>query len=186
MKFRCKVCGQIVEVKEGERCPICGADFSKLEPIAEEPSKEELVWACKHEVGVAQGVDQFVLEGCRDHFKGECSEVGMYLAMARVALREGYPGVALLFEQIAKEEAEHAAKFAELLGEVITDSTKANLEKMIAGEHGACKSKLDIAKRAKELNYDAIHDAVHEMAKDEQRHGASLLAMYNRFFKEEK
>ena len=116
-------------------------------------------------------------------FKGECSEVGMYLAMARVALREGYPGIALLFEQIAKEEAEHAAKFAELLGEVITDSTKANLEKMIAGEHGACKSKLDIAKKAKELNYDAIHDAVHEMAKDEQRHGAALEAMLKRYFK---
>ena len=183
MKFRCKVCGQIVEVKEGERCPICGAAFEKLEPIAEEPKSDELVWACKHEVGVAQGVDPFVLEGCRDHFKGECSEVGMYLAMARVALREGYPGVALLFEQIAKEEAEHAAKFAELLGETITDSTKANLEKMIAGENGACKSKLEIAKRAKELNYDAIHDAVHEMAKDEQRHGAALEAMLKRYFK---
>lgn len=183
MKYRCKVCGQIVEIKEGENCPICGADFSKLEPIVEEESNKELVWACKHDIGVAQGVDQFVLEGCRDHFKGECSEVGMYLAMARQALREGYPEIALLFEQIAKEEAEHAAKFAELLGEVVYPDTKKNIEKMLMGENGACASKLDIAKKAKELNYDAIHDAVHEMAKDEQRHGAALQAVLQRYFK---
>ena len=183
MKYRCKVCGQIVEVKEGERCPICGADFSKLEPIVEEPKSDQLVWACKHDIGVAKGVDEFVLQGCRDHFKGECSEVGMYLAMARQALREGYPEIAMLFEQIAKEEAEHAAKFAEMLGEVVAPDTKANIEKMLAGENGACASKLEIAKRAKELNYDAIHDAVHEMAKDEQRHGAALEAMLRRYFK---
>ncbi len=182
MKYRCKVCGQIVDVKEGESCPICHADFSKLEPVVEE-AKGPLTWACKHEVGVAQGVDDEVLQGCRDHFRGECSEVGMYLAMARVALREGYPEIAMLFEQVAKEEAEHAAKFAELLGEVVTDSTKANIEKMLAGENGACASKLEIAKKAKILNYDAIHDAVHEMAKDEQRHGAALEAMLNRYFK---
>ncbi len=183
MKYRCKVCGQIVEVKEGDPCPICGADFSKLETILEEPKSDKLVWACKHDIGVAQGVDPFVLQGCRDHFKGECSEVGMYLAMARQALREGYPEIAMLFEQIAKEEAEHAAKFAELLGEVVVADTKANIEKMLAGENGACASKLDIAKKAKELNYDAIHDAVHEMAKDEQRHGAALEAMLKRYFK---
>ena len=183
MKYRCKVCGQIVEVKEGEPCPICGADFSKLEPILEEPKADKLEWACKHDIGVAQGVDPFVLQGCRDHFKGECSEVGMYLAMARQALREGYPEIAMLFEQIAKEEAEHAAKFAELLGEVVAADTKANIEKMLAGENGACASKLEIAKKAKELNYDAIHDAVHEMAKDEQRHGAALEAMLKRYFK---
>ncbi|MCR5184849.1 MAG: NADH peroxidase [Bacilli bacterium] len=183
MKYRCKVCGQIVNVDEGDSCPICGADFSKLEPVIEENPNKELTWACKHDIGVAQGVDEFVLQGCRDHFKGECSEVGMYLAMARQALREGYPEIALLFEQIAKEEAEHAAKFAELLGEVVVADTKKNIEKMLAGENGACASKLEIAKKAKELNYDAIHDAVHEMAKDEQRHGAALEAMLKRYFK---
>ena len=183
MKYRCKVCGQIVEVKEGEPCPICGANFSMLEPLEEHPAKGELKWACKHDVGVAKGVDPFVLQGCRDHFKGECSEVGMYKAMARQALREGYPEIALLFEQIAHEEAEHAAKFAELLGETLEADTKANIEKMLAGENGACASKLEIAKKAKELNYDAIHDAVHEMAKDEQRHGAALEAMLKRYFK---
>ena len=182
MKYRCKVCGQIVEVKEGDPCPVCGADFEKLEPLEEEPG-QKLVWACKHDIGVAKGVDEFVLQGCRDHFKGECSEVGMYLAMARQALREGYPEIALLFEQIAKEEAEHAAKFAELLGELVYADTKKNIEKMLAGENGACASKLEIAKKAKELNYDAIHDAVHEMAKDEQRHGAALEAMLQRYFK---
>ena len=183
MKYRCKVCGQIVEVAEGEPCPICGASHDKLVPIEESPKAGELKWACEHEIGVAQGVDEFVLQGCRDHFKGECSEVGMYMAMARQALREGYPEIALLFEEIAKEEAEHAAKFAELLGEVVVADTKANIEKMLAGENGACASKLEIAKKAKELNYDAIHDAVHEMAKDEQRHGAALEAMLKRYFK---
>ena len=182
MKYRCKVCGQIVDIKEGDRCPICGADFSKLEPMKEE-TVGNLTWACKHDIGVAKGVDEFVLQGCRDHFKGECSEVGMYKAMARQALREGYPEIAMLFEEIAKEEAEHAAKFAELLGEVLVEDTKANIEKMLAGENGACASKLEIAKKAKELNYDAIHDAVHEMAKDEQRHGAALEAMLKRYFK---
>ena len=148
MKYRCKVCGQIVEVADGEPCPICGASHDKLVPMEDAP-KGELSWACEHVIGVAQGVDEFVLQGCRDHFKGECSEVGMYLAMARQALREGYPEVALLFEQIAKEEAEHASRFAEMLGEVVAADTKANIEKMLAGENGACQSKLDIAKKAK-------------------------------------
>jgi len=183
MKFRCKVCGQIVNVEPGQPCPICGAKHENLEPITENATSEKLTWACKHDIGVAKDVDSFVLQGCRDHFKGECSEVGMYKAMARQALREGYPEIALLFEQIAHEESEHAAKFAELLGEVVTSSTKENIEKMLAGENGACASKLEIAKKAKELNYDAIHDAVHEMAKDEQRHGAALEAMLNRYFK---
>ena len=183
MKYRCKVCGQIVEVAEGEPCPICGADHSKLVPLEEEPKAGELSWACEHVIGVAQGVDEFVLQGCRDHFKGECSEVGMYLAMARQALREGYPEVALLLEQIAKEEAEHAARFAEMLGEVVAADTKANIEKMLAGENGACQSKLGIAKKAKELGLDAIHDSVHEMARDEARHGKALEAMLKRYFK---
>ena len=183
MKYRCKVCGQIVEVKEGEKCPICGAAFEKLEPITEKDAGSLLPWACEHVIGVAEGVDPFILEGCRDHFKGECSEVGMYLAMARQALREGYPEVALLFEQIAKEEAEHAARFAELLGEVVVADTKKNIEKMLAGENGACKSKLEIATKAKQLGLDAIHDTVHEMARDEARHGKALEAMLKRYFK---
>ncbi len=182
MKYRCSVCGQIVEVAEGEPCPICGAKHEKLIPIVED-KPEELSWACEHVIGVAKGVDEFVLEGCRDHFKGECSEVGMYLAMARQALREGYPEVALLFEQIAKEEAEHAARFAEMLGEVVVADTKTNIEKMLAGENGACKSKLDIATKAKALGLDAIHDSVHEMARDEARHGKALKAMLDRYFK---
>ena len=183
MKYRCKVCGQIVEVAEGEPCPICGADHSKLEPIKEAPKAGELSWACEHVIGAAKGVDEFVLQGCRDHFKGECSEVGMYLAMARQAFREGYPEVGMLLEQIAKEEAEHASRFAELLGEVVVADTKANLEKMLAGENGACQSKLDIAMKAKALGLDAIHDSVHEMAKDEARHGKALEAMLKRYFK---
>ena len=182
MKYRCKVCGQIVEVAEGEPCPICGASHDKLVPMEEE-KVGELNWACEHVIGVAAGVDEFVLQGCRDHFKGECSEVGMYLAMARQALREGYPEVALLFEQIAKEEAEHAARFAEMLGEVVAADTKANIEKMLAGENGACESKLAIAKKAKELGLDPIHDSVHEMARDEARHGKALEAMLKRYFK---
>ena len=183
MKYRCKVCGQIVEVADGEPCPICGASHDKLVPIEEEPKAGELKWACEHNIGVAQGVDEFVLQGCRDHFKGECSEVGMYLAMARQAFREGYPEIGMLFEQIAKEEAEHAARFAEMLGEVVAADTKKNLEKMLAGENGACESKLAIAKKAKELGYDAIHDSVHEMARDEARHGKALEAMLKRYFK---
>ena len=183
MKYRCSVCGQIVEVAEGQPCPICGAKHEKLVPLKEEDNNGKLEWACEHVIGVAQGVDEFILEGCRDHFKGECSEVGMYLSMARQALREGYPEVALLFEQIAKEEAEHAARFAELLGEVVTADTKTNIEKMLAGENGACKSKLEIAAKAKALGLDAIHDTVHEMARDEARHGKALEAMLKRYFK---
>ena len=183
MKYRCKVCGQIVEVADGEPCPICGASHDKLVPIEEEPKAGELKWACEHNIGVAQGVDEFVLQGCRDHFKGECSEVGMYLAMARQAFREGYPEIGMLFEQIAKEEAEHAARFAEMLGEVVVADTKKNLEKMLAGENGACESKLAIAKKAKELGYDPIHDSVHEMSRDEARHGKALEAMLKRYFK---
>ena len=182
MKYRCSVCGQIVEVADGEPCPICGAKHDKLVPMKEE-KPSDLSWACEHVIGVAKDVDEFVLEGCRDHFKGECSEVGMYLAMSRQALREGYPEIALLLEQIAKEEAEHAARFAEMLGEVVAADTKANIEKMLAGENGACESKLAIAKKAKELGLDAIHDTVHEMARDEARHGKALQAMLDRYFK---
>ncbi|MEG0034714.1 MAG: ferritin family protein [Bacilli bacterium] len=183
MKYRCLVCGQIIDTNV--QCPICGAGSNKIVPYVEEVAEnknEKLVWADQHVIGVAKGLDEEVVQGCRDHFKGECSEVGIYLAMARQALREGYPELALLLEKIAEEESQHAAKFAELLGETLTSSTEDNVKKMLAGENGACKSKLAIAKRAKELGYDAVHDAVHEMAKDEQRHGAALEAMLARYF----
>jgi len=142
----------------------------------------QLAWADEHRVGVAQGVDPEILENLRAHFNGECTEVGMYLAMARVADREGYPEVAEAYTRIAWEEAEHAAKFAELLGEVISDSTKVNLEKRVAAEHGACQGKKDIATKAKQLNLDAIHDTVHEMAKDEARHGQVFAGLLKRHF----
>ena len=183
MKYKCKVCGQVFEVKDGEEpvCPVCKAKCPNVVPF-EEP-KGELVWPAEHVLGIAKGVDAEILQGLRNNFQGECSEVGMYLAMARQALRECYPEVALLFEQIAKEEAEHAARFAELLGEVVAADTKANIEKMLAGENGACKSKLEIAKKAKELGLDPIHDSVHEMARDEARHGKALEAALKRYFK---
>lgn len=177
MKYKCLVCGQIID--NPDKCPVCGAGPDKIVPYVE----EELTWADEHVIGVAKGVDEFVLSGLRDHFKGECSEVGMYLAMSRQAFREGYPEIGVVLEQIAHEEAEHAARFGEMLGELVTDSTKANLEKMLAGENGACKSKKEIATRSKQLNYDAIHDSVHEMAKDEARHGKALEALLKRYFK---
>ena len=177
MKYKCLVCGQIID--NPDKCPVCGAGPDKIVPYVE----EELTCADEHVIGVAKGVDEFVLSGLRDHFKGECSEVGMYLAMSRQAFREGYPEIGVVLEQIAHEEAEHAARFGEMLGELVTDSTKANLEKMLAGENGACKSKKEIATRSKQLNYDAIHDSVHEMAKDEARHGKALEALLKRYFK---
>ena len=177
MKYKCLVCGQIID--NPDKCPVCGAGPDKIVPYVE----EELTWADEHVIGVAKGVDEFVLSGLRDHFKGECSEVGMYLAMSRQAFREGYPEIGVVLEQIAHEEAEHAARFGEMLGELVTDNTKANLEKMLAGENEACKSKKEIATRAKQLNYDAIHDSVHEMAKDEARHGKALEALLKRYFK---
>lgn len=176
MKMKCLVCGQVFE---GDKCPVCGATGDKLVPYVE----EELTWADEHVIGIAKGVDAEVLEGLRNHFQGECSEVGMYLAMSRQAFREGYPEVAVVLEQIAKEEAEHAARFQEMLGELVTSSTKENLEKMLAGENGACKGKKEIATRAKQLNLDAIHDSVHEMARDEARHGKALETLLKRYFK---
>lgn len=176
MKMKCLVCGQVFE---GDKCPVCGATGDKLVPYVE----EELTWADEHVIGIAKGVDAEVLEGLRNHFQGECSEVGMYLAMSRQAFREGYPEVAVVLEQIAKEEAEHAARFQEMLGELVTSSTKENIEKMLTGENGACKGKKEIATRAKQLNLDAIHDSVHEMARDEARHGKALEALLKRYFK---
>lgn len=144
----------------------------------------EMAWAAEHIVGVAQGVSEEILQGLRDNFNGECSEVGMYLAMARVAHREGYPEIGLYWEKAAYEEAEHAAKFAELLGEVVTDSTKKNLEMRVAAENGATQGKTDLARLAKEQGLDAIHDTVHEMARDEARHGRAFAGLLKRYFGE--
>ena len=178
-KFVCTVCGYVHEGNEPpEFCPQCKAARSKFIEKAEGDKS----YACEHEVGVAKGLDEEVVQGLRDNFNGECSEVGMYLAMSRVAEREGYPEIAEAYKRYAFEEAEHAAKFAELLGEVITDSTKKNLEMRAEAEQGACAGKLMIAKRAKELGYDAIHDTVHEMAKDEARHGRGFDGLLKRYF----
>ena len=179
MKFVCSVCGYVYEGDSApEFCPQCKAPKSKFIE-----QKGEMSWASEHVVGVAQGVPQDIIEDLRMNFNGECSEVGMYLAMARVAHREGYPEVGLYYEKAACEGAEHAAKFAELLGEVITDSTAKNLSMRIEAENGATEGKTKLAKRAKELGYDAIHDTVHEMARDEARHGKAFLGLYNRYFK---
>ncbi len=173
---RCLVCGCVVEDNVA-RCPQCGV--TKFEELKEE---NQYAWACVHAVGDGKVEDAEVLQGLKDHFMGECTEVGMYLAMSRVADREGYPEVAEAYKRIAYEEAEHAAKFCELLGEVVSPSTKENLEARANAEGGACKAKLDIAKRAKELGYDAVHDTVHEMAKDEARHGAAFVGLLKRYF----
>ena len=178
MKYVCTVCGEVIESDEmPERCPVCRAKTFK--PLEEGVEK---VYADEHRIGVAKGLDEEVVKGLRDHFNGECCEVGMYLAMSRQAERDGYPEVADAFKRYAFEEAEHAAKFAELLGEVLTDSTKKNLELRAEAEFGACAGKLAIAKRAKELGYDAIHDTVHEMCKDEARHGKGFDGLLKRHF----
>jgi rubrerythrin len=141
-----------------------------------------MTWAAEHVVGVAQGVPQDIIDDLRANFQGECSEVGMYLAMGRVAAREGYPEIAEYWKTAAFEEAEHAAKFAELLGEVLTDSTEKNLKMRVEAENGATAGKTDLAKRAKALNLDAIHDTVHEMARDEARHGKAFAGLLKRYF----
>ena len=179
-KWKCLVCGQIVEGENPPAaCPLCKAPAEKFVEVKD----EEMTWAAEHVLGVAKGVSEEIIEGLRANFQGECTEVGMYLAMARVAHREGYPEIGLYWEKAAYEEAEHAAKFAELLGDVVSASTKENLEKRVAAEHGATQGKLDLAKRAKELNLDAIHDTVHEMARDEARHGKAFEGLLNRYFK---
>lgn len=177
-KFVCSVCGYVHEGDSApEKCPVCHVPASKFRE-----EEGEMTWAAEHVVGVAQGVDPEILEGLRSNFMGECTEVGMYLAMARVAHREGYPEIGLYWEKAAWEEAEHAAKFAELLGEVVTPSTKKNLELRVAAENGATQGKTYLAKRAKELNLDAIHDTVHEMARDEARHGKAFAGLLKRYF----
>ena len=171
-KWVCQVCGYVYEGEAApESCPQCKAPASKFVEM-----KGEMTWAAEHFVGVAKDVPEDIKNDLRANFNGECCEVGMYLAMARVAHREGYPEIGLYWEKAAFEEAEHAAKFAELLGEVVTDSTKKNLEMRVEAENGATAGKTDLAKRAKELGLDAIHDTVHEMARDEARHGRALQA----------
>ena len=177
-KWVCSVCGYVYEgATPPEFCPVCKVPASKF---IEQGG--ERTWAAEHVVGVAKGASEDIIKDLRANFEGECSEVGMYLAMARVAHREGYPEIGLYWEKAAFEEAEHAAKFAELLGECVTDSTKKNLEMRVEAENGATAGKFDLAKRAKEANLDAIHDTVHEMARDEARHGKAFKGLLERYF----
>ncbi len=178
-KWVCQVCGYVHEGDTPpEACPQCKAPASKFTKQEE----GELDWAAEHVLGVASGVSEDIMEDLRMNFNGECTEVGMYLAMSRVAFREGYPEIGMYYRQAAFEEADHASRFAELLGEVLTDSTKKNLELRVAAEHGATAGKFDLAKRAKEANLDAIHDTVHEMARDEARHGKAFAGLLKRYF----
>jgi rubrerythrin len=177
-KFVCTVCGYIYEGEAApEKCPICGASADKFVE-----KTDNLAFADEHVIGVAKGVDPRIIEGLQANFTGECTEVGMYLAMSRQADREGFPEVAEAYKRIAFEEAEHAAKFAELLGEVVDADTKTNLQKRVDAEHGACQGKKDLATLAKQLNLDAIHDTVHEMCKDEARHGKAFKGLLDRYF----
>ena len=178
MKWVCSVCGYVYEGEQApERCPVCKAPASKF--IKQESEK---VWACEHVVGVASDAPDEIKNGLREMFNGECSEVGMYLAMSRQAIREGYPEIGAFYEKAAWEEAEHAAHFAELLGEVLTDSTKKNLEMRADAEYGATQGRADLAKKAKALNLDAIHDIVHEIGRDEARHGKGFEGLLKRYF----
>lgn len=177
-KFVCLVCGYVYEGTEPPaECPICHAPASKFAEQSGEKS-----WAAEHVIGVAKGVDQRIIDGLRENFNGECTEVGMYLAMARAAHREGYPEIGMYWEKAAFEEAEHAAKFAEMLGEVVNESTKENLKVRVEAENGATLGKTELAKLAKELGLDAIHDTVHEMARDEASHGKAFEGLLKRYF----
>ena len=186
-KWVCSICGYVFEGEAApEFCPVCKAPADKFVE-----QSGEMSWAAEHVVGVGKSfgadvpeeVQQEIIEGLRSNFNGECSEVGMYLAMGRVAAREGYPEIALYWEKAAYEEADHAARFAEMLGEVLTDSTKKNLQMRVDAENGATAGKTDLAKLAKKYNLDAIHDTVHEMARDEARHGKAFKGLLERYFK---
>ena len=177
-KFVCPVCGYVHEGDTPpEKCPLCKVPGEKFKEMTGEKT-----WAAEHVLGIAKDAPEEIIKGLRENFEGECCEVGMYLAMARVAHREGYPEIGLYWEEAAYEEAEHAAKFAELLGEVVTNSTKKNLEMRVDAENGATSGKFELAKMAKELNLDAIHDTVHEMARDEARHGRAFEGLRKRYF----
>ena len=177
-KYVCSVCGYIAEGSAPDKCPQCGAAKDKFNLQAE----GERVYADEHKIGVAKGVDAEILEGLRANFNGECTEVGMYLAMSRQADREGFPEVAEAYKRIAYEEADHASRFCEMLGELVHADTKKNLELRVEAEHGATQGKKDIATKAKQLNLDAIHDTVHEMCKDEARHGRAFEGLLKRYF----
>ena len=178
-KWRCTVCGEIVESEERpEKCPRCKVPGDKFVEVVE----DQLDWAAEHVIGIAKDAPEEIKEGLRANFEGECSEVGMYLAMSRAAAREGYPEIAEYWKTAAFEEAEHAAKFAELLGECVSPSTKENLAVRVAAENGATAGKTELAKKAKALNLDAIHDTVHEMARDEARHGKAFKGLLDRYF----
>lgn len=180
IKWVCSVCGYTVEGPSApDKCPQCGAPASKFNKV----ESGQTVWAAEHVVGVAQGVDPAIVQGLRENYMGECTEVGMYLAMSRQADREGYPEVAEAYKRIAFEEAEHAAKFAEMLGEVVYADTKKNLTLRADAENGATVGKVELAKLAKAQGLDAIHDSVHEMARDEARHGKAFIGLLNRYFK---
>lgn len=179
-KWVCTICGYVHEGENApDACPQCGAAQSKFDEVSDSGS---LAWADEHRIGVARDVDPEVVEGLKANFMGECTEVGMYLAMSRQADRDGFPEVAEAYRRIAYEEADHAAKFAELLGEVVAADTRTNLQMRVDAEHGACAGKKQLAARAKELGYDAIHDTVHEMCKDEARHGAAFAGLLRRYF----
>lgn len=178
-KFVCTICGYVHEGNGApDFCPQCKASKEKFV----EQSAENLQWADEHRIGVAKDVDPEIIEGLRANFMGECTEVGMYLAMSRQADREGFPEIAEAYKRIAFEEAEHAAKFAELLGEVVVADTKKNLQMRVEAEYGACSGKKELATKAKQLNLDAIHDTVHEMCKDEARHGKAFKGLLERYF----
>ena len=179
-KWVCRVCGYIYEGETAPAaCPQCKAPASKFDKMEE----GKITWACEHEVGIIDGVPEDIVTDLRSNFNGECSEVGMYLAMSRVAFREGYPEIGLYWEKAAYEEAEHAAKFAEMLGEVVTPSTKKNLQMRVDAENGATAGKTELAKLCKKYNLDALHDTIHEMARDEARHGKAFKGLLDRYFK---
>ena len=186
MKFVCPVCGYVHEGDAApEFCPVCKVHGSKFTVQA-----DELSWAAEHVIGAGKQIPDTVpaedkaaiLAGLKANFEGECTEVGMYLAMARAAHREGYPEIGLYWEKAAFEEAEHAAKFCELLGEMVSPSTKENLKVRVDAENGATAGKTDLAKLCKKYNLDALHDTIHEMARDEARHGKAFAGLLKRYF----
>jgi rubrerythrin len=179
MKWTCPVCGYVFEGDAPPaECPQCKAPGSSFKPSG----AGDMAWAAEHVIGIAKDVDPRVIEGLKMNCTGECTEVGMYLAMSRAADREGYPEVAEAYKRIAFEEADHASRFAEMLGEVVSASSKANLTARVEAENGATAGKFELAKLAKELGYDAIHDTVHEMARDEARHGKAFKGLLGRYF----